>query len=368
MGVAAYTKRLPEFDLRNAEIELAPSTGAAQALHRALREPVRLGPMAGLPELRERLSQLLTATGLTTRAEQVVVTAGASGALAATLSALTKPGDAVLLPDPGFPGHSLAVAALDRLPLYYPMPYGARDVNALAVLDSMAGQSAALVWVSPHNPTGRICDDVLARSVARIAADHRLLVIADEVFHDLSWTRPHVSVLAHADPELAVGIWSGSKSLRLPGARTGWLRAPEALASRLAEAAWALTMSAPVLGQIACLASLDDYDATVRRSRQHVWSNLRSLRAGIETCAPVRLPDGGTCVWFDIGWSGLNSRDFVSRLRASHHVRIWPGSRFGARGDGFVRISAGPTGQEVRDGIEGMQQFMINLAARQKCS
>jgi aspartate/methionine/tyrosine aminotransferase len=73
------------------------------------------------------------------------------------------------------------------------------------------------------------------------------------------------------------------------------------------------------------------------------------------------LPEAGTCLWLDIGWTGIEGKEFASRLRARYGVAVWPGEHFGARGRGHIRISAGSEPEVLAGGLKGLMTFLAEL-------
>jgi aspartate/methionine/tyrosine aminotransferase len=349
-------------DLRHAEISLPPPSGVRKAVAAALSDPVRQAPMAGLPELRDGLASHLSHQGLPAEAGRIVVTTGASGAIAALVLACTSEGAGVLIPDPGFPGHRLSIEALGRRAIRYPMPGREHGLALAQDLGRTALDAEAMVWLAPHNPTGEVTSTVLAAAIAKVARDRKLFLISDEVNSDLCWDRAQPSLLLYSDLEHSAGVWSASKSMRLPGARVGWVLTSATIARKVAQAAWALTMSAPLPGQLACLACLGDYANIVDESRQYVRKNLTELTYWLSPHFQVRLPAAGSCLWLDIRPIGLDAEDFATRLRSSTGVAVWPGEHFGPAGRGHLRISAGTERAVLVEGLKRMTAFVSDLA------
>ncbi len=355
-------------DLGAAEIALPPAPGAQDAVAALARHPGGQAPPGGVAELRELLAVHLTRVGLAInrppgpiQPTQVVVVAGASAAASALLVSQSRPGQAVLLPDPGFPAHRALAATLDRPPRFYPAPANPNDDRWVGEISRQARGAAAIVWNAPHNATGRVATAEECAQVAELARRHGLFLISDEVCSDLTWTAPHYSPLATTDPDRAAVVCSGSKSLRLAGYRVGWLAGTADVVAVAAEAAWSLTMSAPMPGQVACAASLREYPVVLAGSRAHLRRNLNAIVAALNTVASAPGPQGGPCAWFDVRWTGMSAPELTAELERECGVRVWPGDRFGPGGRGHVRINAGAAPDAVDTALARMTAFLRRL-------
>lgn len=330
-------QRSPEIDLRIGDIRLPPPPAALHAVAALSTAPAPLVAPAGLTTTREHLSRHFTRHIWHATPDQVVVCSGATSAAAALITAWTRPGDTVLVPDPGFPGHRHAVEALGRSPLVYPVPDPSGDW--LMRLESLAAEAQALIWLSPNNPTGEVPLEADCRAVADIAAHRGLFLISDEVHHDLVWAGTHASPLPFAQPDRRAAVWSASKSLRLAGWRVGCAVSPPKSAQRIARTVGALTVAASLPAQVACNAAVGDYGAVLRQSRDNVLPNLQYA---VDVLHPlVVMPRSGVCLWVDIGVTKLSSKEFALLCREQAGLRVWPGDRFGPAGARHVRICLG---------------------------
>ncbi|MDQ1007697.1 aspartate/methionine/tyrosine aminotransferase [Streptomyces sp. V4I23] len=336
-------------NLTSAEIAAAPPRPVLAAAMALLSRPSAYTPPGGNPALREVVARHLSERSLRpTEADETVLTTGASGAIAALVLARVPEGGAVLVPDPGLPLYERTLRRLGRRPVRYPSPLGPDDGRWADIVAQHGGSAHALLWNSPHNPTGVVHTAEQLRSAARLAAEHGLFLISDEVFHDLVWHGTHHSPLRWADPEASAGVWSASKSLRLCGLRVGWLAASRANAGEAARAAWELHMSSPVPGQVAMGAALRVYGDVCAESRAQVAANLPVLAAAFPPgwATPTRA---GTCLWVDTRSSGMYDTEFAAHLHAECGVAVWPGSRFGPGGRGHIRVNAGAEPAAVRE-------------------
>ena len=347
-----------DIDLGPAEIALPLPPVAGQAVAALATRPCGQPPPGGLPELRELLAARLAESQRATGPDEVAVVAGACAAVSALVLCQSSPGDAVLLPDPGFPAYHQMTRVLDRVPVRYPVPVRPGDHRWLDVAPGDLRRAAVIVWNSPHNATGRVARASECELVAEFARRHRLFLVSDEVCHDLTWSVPHASPLDWADHGRAAGVWSASKALRMPGYRIGWLSASAAVVTAATEAAWSLTMSAPMPGQIGCAAVLADYPAVLAQSRAHVRRNIEAIRQALPGALPAGDPEGGLCVWLDVAGTPAAPASLAARLQEDHGIRVWPGERFGPRGRGFIRVNAGAAHADIDGALPALRALL----------
>lgn len=303
-------------------------------------------PMGGLPALRSAVAQRLRdQRGVGADPADVVMTAGASGGLFASLIRLTKPGQGIAIPDPGFPLYRLAASSLGLKVLTYRLVAGGDgftpDFDELA---AAAKQATVLLWNFPSNPLGTAAEPGwIDRLLAVLAESSGLTVICDDVYSDIVYDGAHVPAAAAAPPELLPRLWSlysFSKSDGLAGWRVGYVHAPGGSAGEVARIAWGMTMSVSTASQLVALAALatpaGERAARLRRLRASRDLAVTALRqAGL----PAMTPPAGLFCWPDISATGLSPDDFVARAARECGVLLSPGTDFSPAATDRVRLS-----------------------------
>lgn len=300
--------------------------------------PCRYGPNDGVAELRELLASRSAA-----QPEEVAVTVGAQGALAALFLAWLDPGDTVLVPNPGFP----AYPSLARLAGAQPVDYVLRAENGFrldpeafrAALDGAPRAKLALLN-HPANPTGAGAGREELAAVAALARSRDVLLVSDEVYRELPGADT-VPSLRTVDPD-AVVVSSLSKAWGSAGLRLGWMVGPREVVAPAGRVHAALNTAAAVPSQQAALALLRA-DAVVHRcaatALERSWSTFSRQW---EACGapPLRHPDGTFYLWLPLPRSeGGDDVTACQRLRDELGVATVPGSAFGSQGRGYLRLS-----------------------------
>src|SRR6267142_3569176 len=182
---------------------------------------------AGLPEARKAVAAYATALGAATEPDQVLLTSGASEAADLVLTALVNEGEQVLLPAPGYPIYPAILSKLGAVARYYQLENTNGWQPSVEEIDSLiTDRTRALVLINPNNPTGSILPDETTRKLLELAARHKLLVIADEVYRELCFGKQPTpaSVLAKDIDVPLITLESLSKTHLVPGWRVGWMR------------------------------------------------------------------------------------------------------------------------------------------------
>ncbi|TAM68591.1 MAG: putative succinyldiaminopimelate transaminase DapC [Microbacteriaceae bacterium] len=208
-----------------------------EAAIRAIRDGVnQYPPGIGMPVLREAIAEhQLRFYGLTVDPDrEVLVTAGATEALAATLLALVGPGDEVVTFEPYYDAYgaliSLTGGVHRTVPLRAPAFQPELDELRAAVTD----RTKIILVNNPHNPTGTVFGREILEAVIELAHQHDAIIVTDEVYEHLTFGVQHIPVATlPGGRERAVTISSGGKTFSTTGWKIGWLSAPADLVTAI---------------------------------------------------------------------------------------------------------------------------------------
>ena len=294
-----------------------PDVDGPPAIARAAADAVLAGrgnqypPAIGIPELRQAVAaHQRRFYGLEYDPDtEVLITAGATEAIAASLLALLEPGDEVIAFEPYYDSYvaNIAMAGATRVPLTLRPPGFRPD---LARLESLITSKTRLLMLnSPHNPTGMVLTRAETEAIARIAIDHDLLVITDEAYEHLTFGAEHVPFATIEGMRgRLVSIGSAGKTFSFTGWKVGWATAtPELIAAvRTTKQFLTYVSSGPFQYAVAQALGLPDsyytdMAADLRAKRDLMAEGLREI--GFR----VYEPDGTYFITTDI--SSLGERD-----------------------------------------------------------
>jgi N-succinyldiaminopimelate aminotransferase len=233
----------------------------------------------------------------------VLVTFGATEAIASAVIGLCEPGDEVIALDPAYDSYAavaaMAGATLKRVPLR--PPAFALDSDALRA--AVGPRTRAVLLNSPHNPTGRVLNSSELAAVAAVCRDFDLLAICDEVYEHLVFAGEHVPLATLPDmAERTLTISSLGKTYSFTGWKIGWASGPRELVGAAAAVKQFLSFAGGTPLQHAAAAALalgpGSLAAELQAKRDRLCAGLRA--AGFE----VHVPDGTYFVQTDIGALG----------------------------------------------------------------
>lgn len=178
-------------------------------------------------------------------ASEVTVTSGCTEALAASFLGLINPGDEVVLIEPFYDSYPACTSMAGAVPKFVQLRQGFRlDPDELQ--SAFSPKTRAIVLNTPHNPTGRVFDSDEIQLVADLCQEFDVLVIADEVYEEITFGKPHLRIATLPGMwERTLTLSSLGKTFSLTGWKLGWAIGPPALTSGLRSAHQFLTFTTP---------------------------------------------------------------------------------------------------------------------------
>ncbi|AXI72470.1 MULTISPECIES: pyridoxal phosphate-dependent aminotransferase [Streptomyces] len=301
-----------------------PDTDGPEEIREAAVRALRAGhgnqypPGPGIPELRNAVADHQKRFyGLNWSPEtEVLITTGATEAIAAALLALVEPGDEVIAFEPYYDSYAacIALAGGVRVPLTLRAPAFRPDLDELRAL--ITPRTRLLLLNSPHNPTGAVLTPEELSGIAALAVEHDLLVVTDEVYEHLVFEGAHHPIAALPGMrERTVSISSAGKTYSYTGWKIGWVTADAPLVTAVRSAKQYLTFVSGGPFQYAIAEALQLPDAfftefrdSMRRKRDLLAGGLRS--AGFQ----VYEPEGTYFITTDI--SPFGEEDAYAFCRA----------------------------------------------------
>jgi aspartate/methionine/tyrosine aminotransferase len=324
-------------------------------------------PLAGLPELRGAVAAKLLADNrlAVSPAEEVLVTAGALGAVQVILDAFVNRGDRVVLPEPISPLYPLLVRTRGARVRW--VRTQVEDGRLRLRFDQFArGLRGArlVVLCSPSNPTGGILSAEDLEQIAWWADRQDVLILSDEVFERFCHETQPTSIAALPRArQRTLTVGSVSKSHALAWARVGWVAGYRHLLRACVATAGLRCPFVSTLGQQVALAALrqgPELFAPVlgqfESRRQYTFDRLRSM--GLAT----DWPHGGFFLWAAVPPGWRDGRSFADSLLAGRRVRVTPGDLFGPSGKGFVRISYAADDGRLEEGLNRLAEHLKGSA------
>ncbi|TMC12620.1 MAG: pyridoxal phosphate-dependent aminotransferase [Chloroflexi bacterium] len=322
-------------------------------------------PAGGIMEAREAVARFVSSRlGIEAQPAEVVLTPGSKNVLLFVLLACVEPGEEVIYPDPGYPIYSSLINFIGARPV----PVRLREERGFRMdLDELAGlvtpRTRLLVLNSPQNPTGGVLTAEDVAFIARLAIEHDLLVISDEIYSQIVYGRQHVSVLSQPGMKERTVLMDGmSKAYAMCGWRLGYGVAPRELASRMEALMINSSSCAAAFAQMAVIEAFDspESDAAVRRMVAQFQARRDLVVAGLNAMPGVHceVPQGAFYAFPNVRGTGLDERELAEDLLQGAGVALLPGSAFGPAGEGFLRLAYTQSEADLRVGLERMGNYL----------
>lgn len=286
----------------------------------AIRDGVnQYPPGRGTPDLRAAVSEHQARWyGLEVDPDrQVLVTAGATEALAATLLALVEPGDEVITFEPFYDAYGALIGLAGGTHVTVPLraPDFLPDEDALRA--AFSDRTRAVLVNTPHNPTGRVLPTEVLTTIVELATKYDAVIVTDEVYEHLTFDVPHVPIATlPGAADRTVTISSAGKTFSTTGWKIGWLTAAPALVDAITTVKQFLTFVNGAPFQPAVATGLRLPDSVFAGIAAELSAKHDLLAAGLRAAGfEVMRPDGGYFVIADAAALGYeDARAFCLQL------------------------------------------------------
>ncbi len=340
----------------------APPT-VVEALNRAaLAGKAQYTAPSGTPELKQAICDYYrTHFNAPVQPDQIMITAGASGALSLATLALINPGDEILMPDPSYPANQNFVLAAGGVSRLIPSTAANRfHLTADDIATHWSAKTRGVLIASPSNPTGASMAKKDLEDLILAVKQRGGFVIMDEIYLGLYYEDKPESALC-LDPDLII-INSFSKYFHMTGWRLGWLIAPSSMLPAIEKLAASLAICAPALAQHAALACFEPEAMAIYEQRRLAFKARRDfLLPAFESMGlhvPV-IPDGAFYIYADISAHSNDSQAFSHQLLHQAHVAAVPGLDFGPTyAKQMLRFSYSTQMAQLEEAVQRMRKFL----------
>jgi alanine-synthesizing transaminase len=295
---------------------------------------------------------------------QVVTTLGSKEGFANVAQAITAPGDVILVPDPSYPIHAFGFLMAGGVCRSVPSEPTESFFSTLerAIVHSIP-KPLAVVVCYPSNPTAYVADLDFYKELVPFAKKHGILILSDlayaEVYFD---NNPPPSVLqVPGAMDIAVEFTSMSKTYSMPGWRIGFAVGNERIIAALSRVKSYLDYGAFTPIQVAATAALNGPEDCIREMRETYRRRRDVLVEGFGRAGwHVPAPRASMFAWVPIPepFQSLGSVEFSTLLVEKAEVAVSPGTGFGERGEGYVRIALVENEQRIRQAARNIRRFL----------
>ena len=302
--------------------------------------------------------------------DQIFTTHGLVNGTALCIDTFSIPGDGIVLMTPVYHAFARVIKAADRHVVECPLS----DDNGRLTMDfaawdaQMTGSETMLILCSPHNPGGRVWTAEELRGVAEFCVRHDLILVSDEIHHDLVYPGQRHIVMANAVPGIAdrlVMMTATTKTFNIAGAHVGnVIIADPILRARFARRINAMGISPNSFGlHMATAAYSPEGAAWVDDLMRYLDGNRRLFDDGVNAIPGLRsMPLEATYLaWVDLAGTGMSPAEFIARVEKTAKIATNHGTSFGRGGETFLRFNIAAPRAQVAEAVTRLQKAFADL-------
>lgn len=324
-------------------------------------------PSAGIPEARKAVAEYFSRTrNLKVDPENVVVMPGAKPVMFNAILAIVNEGDEVIVPNPAYPIYESVVSMVGAKPVYLHLKeeddfrFSADELKAL-----VTPRTKMIIINSPQNPTGGILTPEDLEEVYKLASEHDLWILADEIYSRIVYDKGFHSIAAVPNAlERTLFLDGMSKTYSMTGWRLGYGVMPKPLAEQLTRLAINSYSCTTTFAQLALIEALTGPQDEVERMvaefkrRRDVFVDGLNQIEGI-TCLK---PDGAFYVFPNITGTGMKSNELADLLLAEAGVAGLSGTSFGSYGEGYLRFSYANSVENIKEALSRIEKTLVAVS------
>ena len=359
-GVVSLAQGIPSFDTPE-----PIKTFVQQKIAEGACAKYSLTP--GLPQLRELIAESLLHEGMHYDPDsEIIVSCGSIEAIAASLLALTQPGDEVILASPSYASYQEVVRLAGCVPRFATLDEEHNFAFDPAAFEAcVSARTRLILYCNPNNPTGTVFSEAQTRALIDLAEHHNLFLLIDEAYKDFVYSpEPYFSpAQVSAVRHRVVRVFTFSKAYGMTGWRVGYLHTAAPYAREILKVHDALVTCAPVVSQYAAMAALEygaEHIAAFRRAfkarRDLTLEHLDRLSHVFD----YQKPEGSYFVFprvkDTVRWAH-DSRRLAREVLEQAKVALVPGLAFGPSGEAHVRINCGREPADIERAFERLTRY-----------
>lgn len=300
----------------------------------------------------------------------VFTTHGLVNAVGICVDTFTAPGDGVVLMTPVYHAFARVIKAAGRQVVECALTTedGCYRLDIAAWDAQMTGSETMLILCSPHNPGGRVWTRDELRAIADFCKRHDLILVSDEIHHDLVFSGAKHTITAVATPDIAdrlVTLTATTKTFNIAGTHTGnVIIADPKLRARFGARMAALGISPNSFGMHMVTAAYSPEGAVwVDALVAYVDGNRRLFDAAINAIPGIRvMPLQATYLaWVDFSGTGMTADEFTARVQSDAKIAVNHGPTFGKGGESYLRFNLATPRARVEEAAARMQKAFADL-------
>ena len=291
------------------------------------------------------------------------MTVGGSEGIDIALRALVGPEDEVIIPEPSFVAYKGCTRFTGATPKIINLKAENEfKLTAEELEEAITEKTKVVIIPYPNNPTGAIMTKEDLKPIVEVLKKKNVIVISDEIYAELSYDKPHVSIASFEEIKEKTLVINGfSKSYAMTGWRLGYVCGNSILINQMKKIHQYSIMCSPTTAQYAAIEALRNGDESVakmvreyNRRRRVLVNGFRKL--GFDCFEPL----GAFYVFPCIKSTGMTSEEFCEDLLKKERVLTVPGDAFGECGEGFIRACYASSMENIVEALKRIERYVEN--------
>ncbi len=309
----------------------------------------------GIKALRDEISKRYTKGDF----NNALVTIGAAEGIYLVMRSLLEAGDEVLIPNPGY----LAYEPIGRLTgascKYYELNKN-YQISLKSIYDKITDQTKMIIINNPGNPTGVAFHGGDLEKLVQLANEKNIIILSDEAYQGLNYNGSRVkSLYDYNHKDNVIAISSVSKEFSMTGWRIGWIYGNRGFIDEMVKHHLLMNSCASTISQYAALEGLKNNKGIVINQLRENKNIMENYLRKIEHIKYVNT-EAGLYYFIDVSFYG-NDDEITMDLLKEKNVLVIPGSAFGSRGKGHLRLSFGAKPDDIKEAMTRINDYFKNI-------
>lgn len=289
---------------------------------------------------------------------------GLVAGVALCLQAFTQPGDGIILFTPVYHAFARTIKANQRQVVESPLKLDAQGLYRMdltGLTQQLTGQEKMVILCSPHNPGGRVWSVAELNELADFCLKHDLLLVSDEIHHDLVFKGYQHAVMPLAAPQIRqrlIMLTATTKTFNIAGGLTGnaIIENPE-LRQQFSQAMLAAGSSPNRFGVLVSTAAYAEGEAWLEALLEYLEGNRRFFDAGIEQIKGFKSMhlEATYLAWVDCSATGLSPQQVIDKVQKEAGIAVSYGSTFGSGGETYLRFNIATPRSRIAQALERLR-------------
>lgn len=297
--------------------------------------------------------------------ENCLVTVGVSEGLDLAMRAIINPGDKIIIHQPCYVSYGPVVELAGGTPIYVVTTPEQKFKLTPKQIDTICSKEKVkgLMLNYPCNPTGASYTKQELEAIAEVVRKHKLLVISDEVYDELTYDFDHTPIASLPGMKDHVLYLNGfSKGYAMTGFRIGYVCGPKNIVHAMTKIHQYTMLCVPITGQMAAIEALKNGARSVQEMKTEYQRRRKFIVGALNdiglTC---HMPQGAFYVFPSIKKTKMTSIQFAQELLKKNKVALVPGGAFGPSGEGHIRISYASSYDHLKEAAARIADFIKHI-------